>query len=382
MEERYRYSIRNILVSILGMEIIFWVVFLSVKSYYDKLDNFMFEYEHRLWGFIVIPFLIGIYIFQIMWKNNAIHRYGSIKLFRHLSEGISSTKSITKFLLIRNAFALLVIAAANPQFGYQKKTVKSRGIDLMIAVDVSNSMLADDLVPGVDRLSIAKKSIQRLIDKLHGDRIGIVVFAGSAYVQLPITSDYTAAKLFLSGINPGMISSQGTAIGRAIETCLQSFDYDNGSNKGIIIISDGENHEDNAVLAAKKAQDKSVVIHTIGMGTPRGATIPEFKNGRKSGVKRDFQGNTVLTKLNEGMLVEIANKGGGTYTRAKGGNVGLNPLVASINKVEKTELGEKGFEILEDQFQWFLGIGILLLIVDPFIFERRSKLIDNLKLFE
>jgi len=364
------------------MEVIFWIVFLSVKSYYDKQDNFMFEHMERFWGFLIVPLLILIYVSNIVWKNKAFGRYGNLKLFPKIADGVSSGKSIIKFLLIRNAFALLVIAAANPQFGFKKKTVKSRGIDIMIAVDVSNSMRAQDLAPNTNRLTIAKQSILRLVDKLHGDRIGIVVFAGSAYVQLPITSDYSAAKLFLDGINPGMVASQGTAIGRAIETCLASFDFDNGSNKGIVVISDGENHEDNAIIAAQKANEKNVVVHTIGMGTPKGATIPEYKNNRKIGVKRDMQGNTVLTKLNEGMLMEVAATGGGSYSKARGRNVGLDQLVEQINKVEKKELEEKGFEVLEDQFQWFLGIGLLLLIIEPFIFERRSKFMDNIKLFE
>ena len=275
----------------------------------------------------------------------------------------------------------MVIGLANPQIGSKMEEVKREGVDLMIAVDLSNSMLSEDLQP--NRLLRAKQAISRLIDRLEGDRIGLVVFAGEAYVQLPITTDYSAAKLFLSTINTNIISTQGTAIGKAILLSLKSFDFENAQSKAIIIITDGENHEDDATEIAEQAAEKGVFVHTIGMGSIDGGPIP-IKNryDQLQGYRKDKQGNTVITKLNESMLQDIAQSGGGSYIRANNTQSGLDALFKEINKMEKKEIGSKIFTDYKDRFQIFIGFALLLLVIDLFILERKNKWSNKINLFE
>lgn len=314
--------------------------------------------------------------------NQAIKNYADHQLIPYLFRGVSTSKSVLRYLLLRLGLSFVVLAIANPQYGEDERTVQNKGIDIMIALDVSKSMLAEDLAPGYSRLKIAKLAIEKLIDKLHGDHIGIVVFAGDAYKQLPITPDYHVAKMILANINTDMISSQGTDIGFAIEQCISSFDENSETNKAIVIFSDGEDHEQQALAEAKKAHEKGVVVSTIGMGTTKGVPIPIYKNGKKVGVKKDQSGNTVLTKLNENTLIEIANDGGGSYTRANGVNVGLDGLIDQINSIEKTTLGEDKYTTYDDKFQIYLLIGTLLLLAQVFIHERKSKLEQKLNLFD
>ena len=259
--------------------------------------------------------------------------------------------------------------------------VKREGVDLMIAIDLSNSMLAEDLQP--NRLMRAKQSISKLIDRLDGDRIGLIVFAGEAYVQLPITTDYSAAKLFLSTINTNIVPTQGTAIGKAIGLALNSFNMTNDQSKAIIIITDGENHEDDAIKKAREAQELGVYVHTIGMGSVVGGPIPlKNKNGNITGYQKDESGNTVITKLNETMLKEIAHNGNGSYIRANSTQSGLDALFNEINKMEKKEIGSKVFTDYKDRFQWFIGLSILLLILDIVIKNTKNKWSNTIKLFE
>ena len=259
--------------------------------------------------------------------------------------------------------------------------VKREGVDLMIAIDLSNSMLSEDLQP--NRLVRAKQSISKLIDRLDGDRIGLIVFAGDAYVQLPITTDYSAAKLFLSTINTSIIPTQGTAIGKAINLAVKSFELDNEQNKAIIVITDGENHEDDALKKAREAQEKGIFVHTIGMGSVDGGPIP-FKNkyGTITSYQKDNEGNTVITKLNEKMLKEIAKSGGGSYIRANSTLNSLNTLFKEINKMEKKEIGTKVFTDYKDRFQWFLGISIVLLLLDLLISNTKNKWSSKINLFD
>jgi Ca-activated chloride channel family protein len=293
----------------------------------------------------------------------------------------SFTKLRLKFILFSFSIAFIIIGLANPQIGSKMEEVKREGVDLMIAIDLSNSMLAEDLQP--NRLMRAKQSISRLIDRLDGDRIGLVVFAGDAYVQLPITTDYSAAKLFLSTINTDIIPTQGTAIGKAIELSINSFDVSNDQNKAIIIITDGENHEDDAIQKAKDAEDMGIFVHTIGMGSAEGGPIP-IKNryGSITSYQKDNSGNTVITKLNEEMLKEIAASGGGSYIRANSTQSSLNALFKEINKMEKKEIGSKVFTDYKDRFQWFLGIAIVLLLIESLLRNTKNKWSNKINLFE
>jgi Ca-activated chloride channel family protein len=343
----------------------------------------MLRYENIefLYALSLLPFIAIAYFFAVRWKKRAIRQFGEYRLVRNLMPMASKRKHQWKFMLFFVAITSLIIGLANPQIGSKMEEVKREGVDLMIAIDLSNSMLAEDLQP--NRLQRAKQAISRLIDRLEGDRIGLVVFAGEAYVQLPITTDYSAAKLFLSTINSNIIPTQGTAIGTAIELCVNSFELDNTQNKAIILITDGENHEDKAEEMAADALDKGIFVHTIGMGSVDGGPIPiRNRYGKLNGYRKDKQGNTVISKLNESMLKDIAQAGGGSYIRANSTESGLNALFEEINKMEKKEIGSKVFTDYKDRFQLFIGFALLLLIIDLFVFNRKHKWSHKIKLFE
>lgn len=343
------------------------------------MELFRFQHIEYLYGLAVIPLLVIIYAMMFSWKKKALKNFGAIDLVNKLMPEVSFVKPLLKFIVMLFTILFLVIGLANPQIGSKMEEVKREGVDLMIALDLSNSMLAEDLVP--NRLEKAKNAISQLIDELHGDRIGVIVFAGDAYVQLPLTTDYAAAKLFLSTINTELIPTQGTAIGAAIDLAVKSFGERNESNKAIIVITDGENHEDDAKTNTEDAAKKGIIVHAIGMGSSQGAPIPVYNKGQLLGYRKDKEGNTVVTKLNETMLQQLAALGNGTYVRATNTQVGLDILFGEINKMQKKEYGSKMFTDYEDRFQYFFGIALLLLILEFFISERRSKWWDKLNLF-
>jgi len=258
--------------------------------------------------------------------------------------------------------------------------VKRKGADIMIALDVSNSMKAQDIQPS--RLERSKQAISRLIDRLEGDRIGIIVFAGEAYMQLPITTDYGAAKLFLNYIDTDIVPTQGTAIGAAIERATEAFPQDNKHNKAIIVITDGENHEDDAMVAARQANEKGIVVHTIGMGSVEGAPIPVFHNRVQVDFKKDKVGNTIISRLDPEALSAISLEGGGKFIRATNSDDGLSAVIKEISKMEKSEFGAKMITDYEDRFQYFLAAGLLLLIIEFLISERKSKWFSQFRLFD
>ena len=276
------------------------------------------------------------------------------------------------------ALAFFIVGIARPQFGSKLKTEKREGVELMIALDVSNSMMAEDIQP--NRLERAKRAISRLVDRLKDDKIGLIVFAGDAYTQLPITTDYNSAKLFLNSVNTQIVPKQGTAIGAAIDLARKSFTPNGEANKAIIIITDGENHEDDALASAKAALDEGAIVHTIGMGLPSGSPIPVLRNGQTDYLK-DRDGNVVVTKLNEQMLEQIAATGGGIYVRANNAQVGLNALFDEINKMEKQEMETRTFSEYDDQFQYFFAVGLFLLLLEFVILERKNKYLKRIKLF-
>jgi Ca-activated chloride channel family protein len=285
-----------------------------------------------------------------------------------------------KFTIMLVAIALLVAGLARPQFGAKLQKVKRKGIELIIALDVSNSMLAEDIQP--NRLGRAKRAISLLTERLSNDKIGLIVFAGDAYVQMPITTDYTSAKLFLSSINTSMVPRQGTAIGSAIDLAIQSFTPESESSKAIVVITDGENHEDNAGDMAEQAAENDIVVHTIGMGLPEGGPIPITKSNGQKDFKRDKNGEVVVTKLNEEMLQKIAAAGGGEYVRANNTEVGINAIYNEINKMEKTELESRIYSEYNDQFFYFIAAALLLLLVEVLLLERKNKFLKNFRLFK
>jgi Ca-activated chloride channel family protein len=311
-------------------------------------------------------------VYYSKWKSKAFKSFGEGLVKKGLIPFYSKSRENLKFLLIFLCITSMIIGISNPQIGTKMEEVKREGVDLMIALDLSNSMLAEDIKP--NRLERARQAISRLIDKLEGDRIGLIVFAGDAYVQLPITTDYSAAKLFLSTVNTNIVPSQGTAIGKAIDLSIRSVDMENGQNKAIIIITDGENHEDDALEQAKLANEKDVFVHTLGMGLSKGGPIPIYnKYGNNAGYRKDKEGNTIISKLNEQMLQEIASAGNGTYVRANNTQAGLSTLFSEINKMEKKEIGTMVFTDYKDRFQLFLSIALLLLFFDLILLSRKNK---------
>jgi Ca-activated chloride channel family protein len=278
--------------------------------------------------------LVAIFWYYIIWRSKALKRFGDLQIVSLLIPGESRTKPYIKFLLLLLAFGLLVTGVINPQIGSKLEKVKREGIDLMLVLDVSNSMLAEDIKP--NRLERSKMAISSLIDKLEGDRIGIIIFAGNAYKQLPLTTDYSAARLFLSAVDTKIVPSQGTAIGEAINMAVESFDQDTEHNKAIIIITDGENHEDDAIGAATASADLGIKVFTIGMGLPEGAPIPLYNQyGNRTGFKKDRQGQTIVTRLNEDMLRQVAAAGNGSYARANNASTGLRKIFDDIRQIEK-----------------------------------------------
>lgn len=331
-----------------------------------------FEHQEYLYWLFAIPVMIVIYILVRYLNNRKFNRFSSEEMRHYLMPLRSKTRPTLKFSLMLLVIASLIFAAANPQTGSKMKEAKREGIDLFLAVDISNSMLAEDIVP--NRLSRAKQAISKLIDKLQGDRIGIIVFAGTAYVQLPITTDYSSARMFLSTLNTELINAQGTAIGAAIQTALKSFDQDE-RNKAIVVISDGEDHENEAAIkAAKEALDKGIYVYTIGMGLPEGTPIPIYgRNGVRTGYRKDANNTTVITRLNEKVLQQIAEAGGGVYVRASNSNVGLEQIFGEINKMEKSEIETKVFADYEDQFQWFIALALFFLLLEILLASGKKK---------
>lgn len=332
-----------------------------------------------LYLFALLPVFIILFLWMKAWKKRALKRYGEMGVISRLLENVSVSKPWLKMVLLMLSFSSLVIALARPQIGSKLEEVKRQGVDVMIALDVSNSMNAEDIRPS--RLERSKQAIYRLIDQLQGDRIGLVVFAGQAYVQLPITTDYGAAKLFLSTISSGMVPTQGTAIGSAIEKSVASIGDSAMHNSAIIVITDGENHEDDAIEAAKEAAAKGITVHTVGMGSVDGAPIPVFRNNVRAGFLQDQSGTTVITKLDEALLQQIADAGKGKFIRASNSDDGIGMIMKEISTMEKKEFASKLFTDYEDQFQYFLGLSLLFLLIEFLISERRSEFIARLNLF-
>jgi Ca-activated chloride channel family protein len=339
-----------------------------------------FAHIEYLWGLAAIPVFLLLFFRVNSWKRRALNKLGDREVVNRIMPDVSFALPRLKFVLFSLAFAFLVVGMADPQIGSKIVEEKRKGADLMILLDVSNSMLAQDMSP--NRLENAKRAIAQLIENLHSDRIGMIVFAGEAYVQLPVTTDYAAAKLFLNTINTGMVPTQGTAIGAAIDLGLKSFDFKDGTGKAMIVITDGENHEDDAVAATKRAVDKEVSVNVIGMGSEEGAAIPVYRDNKQVGFHTDSTGQSVISKLNEAMCKEIAGEGKGTYVRATNANSGLNIVMNQIEKVQRKTYDAKSFKDFEDRFQIFIGLAFACLVAEFFISNRKSARLSKVKLFE
>lgn len=338
-----------------------------------------FEDISFLYGLLAIPVFFVMFYWMILQRKKRIKKLGDLKLVKKLMPELPKSKLWWKFGIYTFIYTLLIFGLANPQIGSKLEKVERQGVDLMIALDVSNSMLAEDIKP--NRLERAKRAISKLVDKLQGDRIGIVVFAGRAYTQLPITSDYSAAKLFINTIDTDVVPTQGTSIGQAINLSMEAFEKSE-HEKAIIVITDGEDHEDDPVGAAEKAAENEVSVYTIGIGLPEGAPIPTYSNGRQTGFKKDLSGKTVVTKLDEITLQKVAAAGKGIYVRANNTTAGLKDVFDRINKMEKQKYESKVFSDYEDRFQYFLVFALLILVLEQFINEKRSKWAGRFNIFD
>lgn len=338
---------------------------------------FRFANIEYLWLLLIIPVLAVAYIVYTRYKRRQLELFGDRQLVESLIPNMSRIRPTVKFIIAIVALTLLIVALARPQYGTKEETMKREGIEVMFALDISNSMLAEDVAP--NRLERSKQMLSKLIDQMSDDKIGLVIFAGEAYTQLPITCDYVSAKMFLQNIQPDLIRTQGTAIGAAINTCVRSFGAPSEASRAIVVITDGENHEDDAVKAAQAAKEAGIKLVMVGIGKPEGAPIPIQGTNN---FKKDRQGNVVVTRLNEQMMNEIAQSAGGIYVRCDNTNTATRAVQKELDTLAKSEIESKVFTQYNEQYQSFVLVALLLLVIDFFIFNRKNKRLSRINLFE
>ena len=326
----------------------------------------MFARAHFLWLLLLIPVILLGYALLRRARRRRVRRFGEEALVDALMPSWSGAKGWWRTVLFCLGFACFAVGLARPMLGAKLVERETKGAEIMICLDVSNSMLAQDYTP--DRLSRAKLAISRIVDRLDGDRIGLIIFAGSSFVQLPITTDYVSAKMFLNSINTESVPVQGTAIGDAILTAAKSFSTQSEKSRAIIVITDGENHEDDPVDAARQVADTGIRVYTIGVGSLRGQPIP--KDGD---LMKDKDGNIVVTRLDEETLKKIASVGNGAYVHAGGEEFGLNPILDEIRKLEDERFNNVVFEEYDEQYMYFFAAALLFFVLEMLIGERRSK---------
>lgn len=330
-----------------------------------------------LWWLLTIPVFIIGYILYTRRKRRQLAEFGDPELVSELMPDASKARPVVKFSLLMVALTLLIMAAARPQYGQKEKTVKRQGIEVMIALDISNSMMAEDVAP--NRLDRAKQMLSKMIDRMVDDKVGLVVFAGEAYTQLPITCDYVSAKMFLNTITPALIPTQGTAIGAALETSIRSFgSQESDAGRAIILITDGENHEDDAIAAAKHARELGIQVFVVGIGKPEGSPIPIA--GTNNYIK-DRSGQVVVSRLNEDMCQQIAQAGNGIYVRCDNTNTAMRALQQELDQIATAELETKVYADYNEQYQSSVLIALLLLVIDFFILERKNHRLAKMDIF-
>jgi Ca-activated chloride channel family protein len=345
---------------------------------------FRFANIEMLWWLLAIPVAIAVYIYFTRRKRKQLLAFGDLELMEQLMPNASHVRGHVKFGLLLLALSLLIISSARPQFGQSERTEKRQGIEAVVTLDISNSMLAEDVAP--NRLDRAKQMMSKLIDQMVEDKIGVVVFAGDAFIQLPITCDYVSAKMFLNTIKPELIKTQGTAIGQALNTSIRCFGTLNpddektiaNANRAIILITDGENHEDDAVAVAQRASELGIKIIVVGIGKPEGSPIPMPGT---NDFRKDREGRVVVSKLNEQMCREIANAGNGIYVRCDNTNTAMKTIEKEIDKIATQEIETQVFTDYNEQFQSFALIALLIILVDFFIFNRKNKSITRMDIF-
>lgn len=338
----------------------------------------MFRFAHPDYFILLaaLPLLIILFYYGLIIKSRRLSKLGDKQMLLRLMPEVSHWRPRIKFLMSMVALSLIILVIAGPQFGTKLETVKRKGIEVMIAVDVSNSMLAQDLQPS--RMQRAKQILSRVIDQLDNDKVGLIVFAGDSYVQMPMTTDASSAKMFLSAIDPGMVPVQGTAIGSAVRMAMGLFSGKEDVSRSIVVITDGENHEDDAVAMAKMAMDNGVSVNVVGVGTPQGSPIPVPGT---SSFHKDSEGNVVVTKLNEQMCNEIAQAGGGIYVRADNTSAAVRTLVSELDEMSKTEIESQVYSDYNEQFAPFAWVALVLILAELCLMDRKNPLFKNVRLF-
>ena len=329
--------------------------------------------------FIAVAILLLFYLLNWFWKVKKQKEFGDTALLEKLSPQKSVFKPVLKMIFVVLGLSLLIFAMVNPKMGTQLKTVKRQGVDIVFALDVSKSMLSEDIAP--NRLEKSKQIISRIIDKLGSDRVGIIIYAGNSYPLLPITTDHGAAKMFLQNAGPDMVSSQGTSINEALELSKTFFDDDTQTNRFLFVISDGEDHEENSAQIAKELIDLGIRTYTIGVGTNKGAPIPVKSRGKFLGYKKDQKDEVVITKLNVETLKDIAKNGEGKYIYGNKTSKTIEYVEELLLKADKKEFESKQFSDYKDQFQWFVGFGLMFLLLDVFLLNKKTKWVQKLNLF-
>lgn len=339
---------------------------------------FRFENPEFLYLFIALPFLVALYVWLNIRKRNDVKKMGTLSLLKQMMPELSLKRSYLKFWIIVAALSVGIIMIARPQFGTKVETVNKKGIELVIAMDVSNSMLARDVSP--DRLSRAKQILTRIIDDRKEDQVALIVFAGEAFVQMPMTSDSQSAKMFLSTIDPSLVPVQGTAIADAIGLGVNSFTSEKDVDKAMIIITDGEDHEGNAMEAAQQASEKGIMVNVLGIGSPEGTPIPREENSND--YKTDNDGNVVVSRLNEQMCKDIAQAGKGLYVQADNSNAALRALEAELDKLQTKDSQSLSYSEYDEKFPIFAWILLILLIMEVLIYDKKNPLFKNIHLFK
>lgn len=342
----------------------------------------MIQLDEKIYFYLlfIIPVIVMLFVLLQIWKKRTQKKFAELSLLKRLTPNRSSFKSSLKLMFFLLGITFLTLGLVNPKIGTKLETVKREGVDIVFAVDVSKSMLAEDIAP--NRLEKAKRLVSEIINQLASDRIGIIAYAGQAFPQLPITTDYGAAKMFLQNMNTDMLTSQGTAINEAIELATTYYDDEEQTNRVLFIISDGEDHSEGTTLkAVEDAVEAGIKIFTIGVGKSKGAPIPIKRNGIVESLKKDRQGEVVITKLNEVVLQDIASEGNGEYIDGTNTGNAVAQIKEILIQMDKTEFEAKQFAEYKDQFQWFLGAGLLFLFLDVFILDKKTKWLKKLNLF-
>lgn len=338
---------------------------------------FRFGNPEYLWLFAAMPLLLAVYLYLNIRKRKDVQKMGSLNTLRLMMPELSLKRSYLKFWFIFAALCTGILLVARPQFGTKVETVEKEGIELVIAIDVSNSMLARDLSP--DRLSRARQILSRLIDVRRNDKVALIVFAGEAYVQMPLTSDTQSAKIFLNTIDPSLVPVQGTAIAQAISLGMTSFSADEEVSRAMVIITDGEDHEGNAAEQAAEAAEAGVMINVLGVGSPEGSPLPGGDNN--SNYLADSEGNVVVSRLNEEMAMEIARLGGGLYVRADNSNRAIRALEVHLDELETTRTASLSYSEYDEQFPLLAWVLLIILLVEVLIYDKKNRLFRNVRLF-